>query len=69
MEEDRCAMIILTGKSPGKRPLGMPRRKWQDDLKMNLKEIGVNARNWFDSAQYRDYSRILLNAALNLRVP
>ena len=60
---------ILTGKSTGKRPLGRPRRRWEDNIRMNLEEIGINAENWVDSAQDRNYWRALMNAALNLRVP
>ena len=70
MEEGRSAFIILTGKpTKKKRPLGRPRRRWEDNIRMDLEEIGINAGNWFDSAQNRDYWRSLLNAALNLRVP
>ena len=57
---------ILTGKPTGKRPLG--RRRWENNIRMNLKEIGINTRNWVDSAQDRDYWSDLVNAALNLRV-
>ena len=46
-----------------------PRRRWEDNIKMDLEEIGNNARNWVDSAQDRDYWRALLYAALNLQVP
>ena len=53
----------------GKRPLGRPRRRWEDNIRMDLEEIGINAGNWVDSAQDRDYWRALVNAALNLRVP
>ena len=55
---------MLTGKPTGKRPLGRPRRRWED-----LEEISVNAGNWVDSAQDRDYWEAIVNAALNLRVP
>ena len=54
MEECRSAIKILTGKSTGKRPLGRPRRRC-DNIIMDLKQIGVNTRNWVDSAQNRDY--------------
>ena len=57
MEEGRRAFKILTGKPKGKRPLGRPRRRWEDNIRMNLKEIGINTRNWVVSAQYRDYWR------------
>ena len=65
MEEGRSAFKISTGK----RPLGRPRRRWEDNIRMDLEEIGINAGNWVDSAQDRNYWRALVNAALNLRVP
>jgi hypothetical protein len=68
MEEGRSAFKILTGTSAGKRPIGRPRRRWEDNIKIDLKEIVINTRNWVDSAQDRDYRRALVNAALNLRV-
>ena len=55
MEEGTSALIILTGKPTGKRPLGRPRRRWEDNIWMDLKEIDINTRNWVDSAQNRDY--------------
>ena len=65
MKESMSAFKILTGKPTGKRPLGRPRRRWED-----LEEIGINPGNWVDSAQDRDCWRsALVNAALNLRVP
>ena len=66
MGEGRSAFKILTGKPTGKRPLGRPR---ENNIKMDLQEIGINAGNWVDSAQDRNYWRALVNAALNLRVP
>ena len=60
---------MLTGKPVGKRPLERPRRRWEDNIRMNLEEIGINAGNWVDSAQDSGYWRTLVNAALNLRVP
>ena len=63
------AFKILTGKPTGKRPLGRPRHRWVDNIRMELKEIGINAGNWVDAAQDRDYWGALVNAALNLRVP
>ena len=65
MEEGRNAFKILTGK----RPLGRPRCRWEDNIRMDLKEIGISVGNWVDSAQDRDYWKALVNAALNLRVP
>ena len=51
--------IILTGTPAGKIPLGRPRRRWEDNIRMYLKEIGINTRNWVDSTQDRDYRRPL----------
>ena len=59
---------ILTAKPAGKRPLGRPRRRWEDNIRMNLEEIDIKAGNWVDSAQDRNYWKVLVNAALNLRV-
>ena len=53
----------------GKRLLGRPRRRWEDNIRMDLKEIGVNTRNWVVSAQDRNFWRALVNAAFNLRIP
>ena len=68
MEEGRNAFKILTGKPTGKRPLGRPRLRWEDNIRMDLEEMGINAGNWVDSAQDRNYWRALVNAALNPRV-
>ena len=68
MEEGRSDLNILKGKRTGKRPLGRPRRKWEDNRRMDLKEMGVSTRNWVDSVQDSDYWRVLVNAALNLRI-
>jgi hypothetical protein len=69
MEEGRSAFKILIGKPTGKRPSGRPRRRWEDSIRIDLKELGINTRNWVDSAYDRDYWRPLVNAALNLREP
>ena len=54
MQEGRSACKILTGSTLiRKRPLGRPRRTWEDNIKMDFEEIGINTRNWVDSAQYR----------------
>ena len=52
----------------GKRPLGKPRYRWEDNIRMDRKEIGINTRNWFGSDQDRDYRRALVNVTMNLRV-
>ena len=69
MEEGRSAFKVLRGKPTGKRPLGRPRRRWEDNIRMDLEEIGINAGSWVDSAQDRNNRRALVNAELNLRVP
>ena len=69
MEESRSAFKILTGKPSGNRPLGRHRRRWEDNIRTDQKEIGINAGNWVHLAQDRDYWRALVNATLNLRVP
>ena len=60
---------LLIGKPTGKKPLGRPRHRWEDNIRMNFQQIGINASNWVDSTQDRDYWRAVVNAALNLRVP
>ena len=57
---------ILTGTPIGKRPLGRPRHRWEDNIRMNLKEIGIHMRSWVELAQDKDYWRALVNAALIL---
>ena len=69
MEEGRSTFKILTGRPTGKRPLGRPRRRWEDNIRMDLEEMGISAGNWVGSARDRNYWRALVNAALNLRVP
>ena len=56
-------------KFTGKAPLGRPRRRWDDNIRMDLEEIGINAGNWIDSAHDRDYWRVVVNAAWNLLIP
>ena len=65
MDESRSAFEILTGKPTGKSH----RRRWEDNIRMNLEEICINEGNCVDSAQDRDYWIAIVNAALNLRVP
>jgi hypothetical protein len=69
MQEGRSAFKIVTGKPTGKRHLERFRRRCEDNIRMDLEEIGVNAGNWVDLTQDREYWRALVNAALNLRVP
>ena len=69
MEEVKGALKLLTDKPTGKRPLGKPRRRWEDNIRMDLEEIGIDAGNSVDQPQGRDYSRTLVNATWNLRVP
>ena len=68
MEDGRGAFKILTRTPTGKRSLGRPRRRLEDNIRMDLEEIGINAGNWIDSALDRDYWRALVNVVLNLRV-
>ena len=56
-------------KPTGNRPLSRTRRRWEDNIRMDLKEIGSNTKNWVDSAQDRDYWRALVNESLSLRIP
>ena len=62
MEKGRRAFKILTGKPTGNRPLGICRRRWKDNIRRDLKGIGINTRNWIDSIEDRDYWRALVNA-------
>jgi hypothetical protein len=69
MGEKRNAYRILVGKPEGKRPLGRPRRRLVDNIKMNLRETGWDRVDWMDMAHDRDQWRALVNTVLNLRVP
>ena len=68
MKEGRSPFRVLTRNLTGNRPSGGPRRRWEDNIIMNLKELGINRRNWVDLAQDRNYCTALANAALNLRI-
>ena len=57
------------GKPEGKRPLGRPRRRWEDNVKMDLQEVGCGVVDWLVLAENRDRWRALVNAVMNLRVP
>jgi hypothetical protein len=63
------AYRLLVGKPEGRRPLGRPRRKWLDNIRMDLVEVGWSDVNWIGLTQDRDRWRALVNSALNLRVP
>jgi hypothetical protein len=67
--ENRNAYRILVGKPKEKRPLGRPRRRWKDNIRMDLKRIRWGGMDWIDLAQDRDHWRALVNTVMNLRVP
>jgi hypothetical protein len=73
MGEVRGAYNILVGRPEGRRPLGRPRRRWGDNIKMDLREIGFGDGDvdvdWVHWAQDRDRWRVLVNTVMNLRVP
>jgi hypothetical protein len=69
MREKRNAYRILVGNSEGKKPLGRTRRRWVDNIKMDLRKIGWDGMDWIDLAQDRDQWRALVNTVMNLRVP
>jgi hypothetical protein len=69
MGENRDVYRLLVGKPEGKRPLGRLRRRWIDNIKMDLLEIGVSAVDWIGLAQDRYRWRDLVNSVMNLRVP
>jgi hypothetical protein len=68
MGEDRGLHRVLVGNPEGKRLLGRPRRRWEDNIKMNLQEIGLGCGDWIESAQDRDRWRALVSTVRNLRV-
>jgi hypothetical protein len=68
MGEVRGAYRILVGRPEGSRPLGRPRRRWEDNIKMDLQEVGWGM-DWIDMAQDRDRWRALVSAVMNLRFP
>ncbi|KAJ4429974.1 hypothetical protein ANN_22178 [Periplaneta americana] len=67
MGESRNAYRVLVGRPKGKRPLGRPRRRWEDNIKMDLREVGHDDRDWINLAQDRDQWRAYVRAAMNLR--
>ena len=60
---------VLMGENDGKRPLGRPRRRWEDNIKIDLQEVGCGGMDWIELAQDRDRWRALANSVMNLRVP
>ena len=60
---------VLVGNPEGGRPLGRPRRRWEDNIKIDLQEVGCGVMDWIELAQDRDRWRALVNAVMNLRVP
>jgi hypothetical protein len=69
MGEGRGVYRILVERTEGRRPLGRPRRRWEDNIKMGLREIGIDGANWFRLAQDRIQWRAFVNTIMNLRVP
>jgi hypothetical protein len=68
MVEERKVYKVLVGKPEGKRPLERPRRRWEDGIRMDLREIGLGGVDWIQLAQDRDRWRAVVSAVMNLRV-
>jgi hypothetical protein len=69
MGAGRGVYRVLVGRSEGKRPLGRPRRRWEDNIKLDLREIGINGASWIRLVQDRVQWRGFVNTEMNLRVP
>jgi hypothetical protein len=69
MGEGKGVYRVLVGRPKGKRPLGRPRRRWEDNIKMDLREIGIDGVNWIQLAQDKVQWRACVNTVMNLRVP
>jgi len=69
MGEGRGVYRVLVGKPEGRRPLGRPRRRWEDNIRMDIREVGCECVDWMELAQDRDRWRALVSAVMNLRVP
>ena len=69
MGEGRGVYRVLVGKPEGKRPLGRPRRRWEDNIEMDLQEVGWGCGDWMELAQDRDRWRVLVSTVMNFRVP
>jgi hypothetical protein len=69
MGEGRVVHRFLVGKPEGRRPLGRPRRRWEDNIKMDLQEVGGGGGDWMERDQDRDSWRALVSTVMNFRVP
>jgi len=69
MGEGRGVYRVLVGKPDGKRPLGRPRHRWEDNIKMDHQEVGCGGMDWIELARDRDRWRALVSTVMNLRVP
>jgi hypothetical protein len=69
MLEGRGVYRVLVGRPEGKRPVGRPRRRWEDNIKMDLVEIGIDGANWIRLAQDRVQWRAFVSTVMNLRIP
>jgi hypothetical protein len=69
MGDGRGVCRVLVGRPKGKRPLGRPRRKWEDNIKLDLRETGIDGANWIRLAEDRVQWRAFVNTVMNLRVP
>jgi hypothetical protein len=69
MGERRGVYRVLVGKPEGKKPLGRPRHRWENNLKTDLQKVGWRGMDWIDLAQYNDRWRALVNVVMNFRVP
>jgi len=69
MGKGKVVYRVLMGRLEGKRPVGRPRRRWEDNIEMGLRKIGIDGANWIQLAQDRVQWRIFVNMVMNLRVP
>jgi hypothetical protein len=69
MGEKRGAYRIFVGRPEGRRPLGRPRHRWEDNIEMDLQNVGWGAMDWIELAEDRDSWRALVNAVMNLQIP
>jgi hypothetical protein len=69
MGEGRSVYRVLVGRPKGKRPPGRPRRRWEDNIKLDLREVGIDGANWIRLAQDRFQWRAFVNTVMNFRVP